>query len=340
MTDEYDIVLLDDSSIKNYHWEEILNHRKTLRLENPNPDLSVVPTIVIDQSEKYYFMPDPFSGFIHIYDLSGNHIRTIGGMGSGPGEFRIIRDIALGIDNSLWLYDPALKRISIFKYPDYDYYETILLDDTIYKMIMTSDSMFIGYTLHKEHIVNKYDKTGTVINRGYHHNNEWLRLFTARFQEGGITKSFNENLFYLIYPSEEFSIYEIDYDFNINKVIKSEKQTKFRPHIRNIPNHLSPYEYTEEHINWWKSFPHIIRLYTLEPNYIVVLMYEMITINTWVFYLNIYTCDGVSITEGLPIPENARIIGTLGSNLLVTYDIKSEDRVDLKVEFYEIKELR
>lgn len=73
MTDEYDIVLIDDSSIKYYHWEEVLNHRKTLRLENPNPDLSVVPTIVIDQSKKYYFVPDPFNGFIHIYDLFRRH---------------------------------------------------------------------------------------------------------------------------------------------------------------------------------------------------------------------------------------------------------------------------
>jgi hypothetical protein len=47
------------------------------------------------------------------FDKEGKFIRTIGGPGEGPGEFRNALEIGF-LGDSLWVYDPRLARVSIF----------------------------------------------------------------------------------------------------------------------------------------------------------------------------------------------------------------------------------
>lgn len=50
---------------------------------------------------------------IRIYDSEGQYVRTLGGWGGGPGEFRSVGRMGWSED-SLWVADPAQGRITLF----------------------------------------------------------------------------------------------------------------------------------------------------------------------------------------------------------------------------------
>ena len=51
---------------------------------------------------------------LHLVDFTGNLIATAGGMGRGPGEFSVINQIHVGLDNRVYVLDRQLQRISVF----------------------------------------------------------------------------------------------------------------------------------------------------------------------------------------------------------------------------------
>lgn len=57
------------------------------------------------------------TGELRYYSAEGEHLRTAGRAGSGPGEFQSISWIALGGADSVLVYDQGLGRISLFS-PD------------------------------------------------------------------------------------------------------------------------------------------------------------------------------------------------------------------------------
>ena len=51
---------------------------------------------------------------LRFYTLSGEHLRNVGGEGSGPGEFQLLTMMRRFIGDSLMTYDLSLQRISVF----------------------------------------------------------------------------------------------------------------------------------------------------------------------------------------------------------------------------------
>jgi hypothetical protein len=51
---------------------------------------------------------------IRLFDVAGNHLRTIGGEGGGPGEFRAIWDSWIAGADTIVVFDPGLSRMTYF----------------------------------------------------------------------------------------------------------------------------------------------------------------------------------------------------------------------------------
>ena len=54
------------------------------------------------------------SSELRVYDPEGHHLRSVGRDGEGPGEFRNIRGVWRYRTDSLVVYDPSLRRVSVF----------------------------------------------------------------------------------------------------------------------------------------------------------------------------------------------------------------------------------
>lgn len=65
---------------------------------------------------------------LRFHDATGRHLRTVGGPGRGPGEYRSLDGVAV-IDDSLWIYDQALGRVSVLD-PDGRYVRSLRLEPT------------------------------------------------------------------------------------------------------------------------------------------------------------------------------------------------------------------
>lgn len=57
---------------------------------------------------------DGSNQLVVLFNSEGQRIGTVGRSGSGPGEFRLIQSIRRCWGDSLAVYDPALRRISVF----------------------------------------------------------------------------------------------------------------------------------------------------------------------------------------------------------------------------------
>ena len=51
---------------------------------------------------------------IRLYDAQGEYIRDVGAAGEGPGEYNRIMGLKRMVDDSVWLFDPRNRRISVF----------------------------------------------------------------------------------------------------------------------------------------------------------------------------------------------------------------------------------
>ncbi len=57
---------------------------------------------------------DKGSQVLHVFDARGAHLRSIGHEGGGPGEFRALENVALLRGDSIVVWDPRLRRVSVF----------------------------------------------------------------------------------------------------------------------------------------------------------------------------------------------------------------------------------
>lgn len=58
-------------------------------------------------------VPEPISQEIRLFDSTGHHLRTLGGRGEGPGEFRRLTSVYRYLGDSLVAFDGQLFRVSI-----------------------------------------------------------------------------------------------------------------------------------------------------------------------------------------------------------------------------------
>lgn len=81
----------------------------------------------VDKNNRIY-IPDLGTRSIYVFSKKGNLIKKIGRGGKGPGEFQILRDVAIS-KHRLYVFDPTLFRISVFslKNDGFELSETIKL---------------------------------------------------------------------------------------------------------------------------------------------------------------------------------------------------------------------
>ena len=85
-----------------------------LRLSGPPGGFFGIVGALATDSRDNMFVLDGMAQQIHVFDFEGVHVRTVGGKGEGPGEFRMATALAIGPGDSLWVTDPMTRRYSVF----------------------------------------------------------------------------------------------------------------------------------------------------------------------------------------------------------------------------------
>jgi hypothetical protein len=97
---------------------EELTISRDLTIDAATADLSRVGMMLVSASGDM-LLTQAEDGVIRVFNASGESLPSIGGTGSGPGEFQRLTRVGWRGD-SLWTLDPALARVSVFG-PDYKF---------------------------------------------------------------------------------------------------------------------------------------------------------------------------------------------------------------------------
>jgi hypothetical protein len=120
----------DDFGVKLLDFREVTGEKYDL--SDLTDEIEVVPLHLPDtitlgkiQSvryfEPYWIMHDPdLTQSIYLFDESGRYINTLQRIGEGPGEYLTL-SAYLVIENSIAIYDRALRRISWYSYPEFEF---------------------------------------------------------------------------------------------------------------------------------------------------------------------------------------------------------------------------
>jgi len=314
-------------NIKDIKWEELFSIEKTIRLKFPDPkdELLRIFSLAVDDAGNI-FIPDPLKHRILIFDSTGKLIKQVGGKkGQGPGEFQIIRAIALDKDKNLFVYDAGNRRIAIYKFPDYEFSGSIRLD-YVSDFLISPDGGLIVYSPYNQYLLSKYDSSGNLIKQTFKAKDELFRLFNCRFQLGGLADA--DSVFYFIYP-EEFKIYCYDFNLNLLFAIKSEKEGKFRPNPPPFPRDLTPYDFSKAHEKYWDSFLHVSKVFD-SGKILIVTLFKSSGLTGEENYLNVYDIDGNVYAEGLQIPDNGYVVGSGPGRIYVSIDAEIFDEQNIR----------
>jgi sugar lactone lactonase YvrE len=83
-------------------------------LDGDGPDMfGNVGSLEVDDRGRIYVF-DTQANELRVFGPSGEHVRTIGRQGGGPGEFESVIGMAWGPEGRLWTVDPGNARISLF----------------------------------------------------------------------------------------------------------------------------------------------------------------------------------------------------------------------------------
>ncbi len=74
----------------------------------------IEPTGAIRLSDGTFVVADHRAGMLHYLTRDGHALRVVGGSGSGPGEFRSLEGIGIAGRDTVWTYDHALRRLTMF----------------------------------------------------------------------------------------------------------------------------------------------------------------------------------------------------------------------------------
>ena len=88
--------------------------KEDLRLSGPPGGyFGVIGALAADSRHNIHVL-DGLAQEIHVFDSEGGFVRTLGGSGEGPGEFRMARGLAVAPGDTLWVVDPMTRRYSLF----------------------------------------------------------------------------------------------------------------------------------------------------------------------------------------------------------------------------------
>ncbi len=73
-----------------------------------------IADIALDAAGRIY-VTDPQSPVVQVFSETGKLISTLGGRGEGPGEFATIRNVVVGPDDRVYVWDWDLDRLSVFE---------------------------------------------------------------------------------------------------------------------------------------------------------------------------------------------------------------------------------
>ena len=261
-------------------------------------------------------------------DAEGHYLRQIGARGGAEGEYFNAMNPRLAPNGDFYLYSLGGGKKYLFFSGDSYKFKREIPDpnpEAIDHIVLTEgghiygsqvdviDAGSAGVREDGQYALFRFDdnlnkvaglypvedtRTGRALNR-YHNT-----VLTPK-QRGG---------FYFIYPTT-YEIHQYSEQGTLEQTWFSEYKSKHRDRINPLPAGLDPVAWSPKHNEWFAE--HIVRsrLYEFGSDLLVLSQYRRVVRGKAEFYLNLFYQDGYSVTDGIRLPANHRLLTVTGTEL-------------------------
>lgn len=128
-------------------------------------DTSLIDPYMLEAAEDHFYIVEGDQR-VQAYDTLANQVWSLGRDGSGPGEFRNIRDIKIAPNGELWVHDPSNARITRLdehgKIAGFVSVQHVGHSEAMVPVTATTATLLPSYA---ESDIVTIDTTGTIIDR-------------------------------------------------------------------------------------------------------------------------------------------------------------------------------
>lgn len=274
------------------------------------------------------------------FDSSGNFLGFIGKGGEGPGEFKAILGLSTGLGKNIIALGAIPFKVVIYKYPNYNDFEEIKLPTIALDIVQLSSNKFVFYSLYTKNLLNLLSEEGKILMEVLQPSNEKLKLFSAQAYTGFMFETSNAGFFFC----DPISGYIFRYDSALNlicKYVPEDNLKKFFGFPKPYPQDLSPYEITQDHISYWKSFIHPLSGASLNDTLFIVQYYSSKNMRNWdKFSFNLVSVSGEALLVNSSAPHNGMLIFPGGDEILeiVPGELKGTTITEAKIFRYKLRQ--
>ncbi len=177
-----------------------------------------------------------------------------------------------------------------------------------------------------EGVLRRVDLRGVLVRAALPIQNEGVRLFHGRTQNGGMS-ALNDTTVALIEPSR-YAVHLIkkSLEGGESELGDSTSTTSFQ--ARPFPDSLRPTEQGKAHTAWWNSFRHADRPFAFQDSLILFSHFASRGIYQARYQISIATTRGVLLADGVDVPEGGRVLGVRGRTVIVGVPPRLANKLD------------
>ena len=307
-------------------WDTAFSVQDSTELTMPDslvPQSSVRALAVVNDS--LIAMPDGGSARIVLREKDGTLKQTIGESGEGPGEFEYLAYIAADEAGNVYGYDVAGYRISVFSQGEdgYAFERRFSLSNEVVDMMIMGDHL---YTLSStgDYLLTKYTLEGDMVSETLEPSGSDYQTFAARFNLGGMT-SLGDSLLAVVTPATD-AIHFYEDDLSVAAQVDDLQDL---PEVPAFPDGLNPYDYTDEHAEWWSASWHPIDVHAVTDMTYGIVSYKPDGQDIEGQRMHLFSAEDDELLMTVDIPDSMFIVHADGRNLFGSLDPTSENGTEI-----------
>lgn len=271
-------------------------------------------------------IPSSIAKIVFIFNTSGELISKIDKNGKGPGEFEILGRVSVDDSDNIYVYDPSQRKLIQYLAPEYSSFNEFYSSFNLAKfVVLDSIENIITYSPYNSQLFTKFDLSSDEIKKTYLTGDDpKFKIWLGRIQTGGVVVDRLNRVIYGVYP-EKLEIFRFSDNLELMDTFEAPDSESF---VQEFPGNLNPYDYSQQHIDWWNSTNQIGRIFLVDVGLVAVTHDKSNKENPKENheYVNIFDFESQTILlRDVNVPEGGSIVGFNNRKVWIVYPPKLDE---------------
>ena len=321
--------------VDSLEWNVLFAERRIeLRLPDSGQTIRRIAKLEI-APDGHLFVPDSRGKRILRFDRDGQLATEIGGAHEGAVRIGALGGFALDPAGNVFLYDLETSMVTVLDRSTFAVIRQHRIKGPVSDLVALGDgSVVTYYPADAAGVFKRFDPNGKRVAVAHRVRDEKLRLFHGRVHNGGIARDASGDVVG-IHPAE-FELIQLSPELEVRALLRPDSTDAWAPRPKRFPAGLSPTDYSSAHRQWWDSFLHIGRPFTLAPGLVLVTVFSSNGLSERRDFANLYQTDGRIRARGMQVPHEGHVISAESGKAYVVRNAGADQKDAIRpLELYE-----